>query len=107
MRGCGCPSSINVVRIETAVFALIKRAPSSASAADDIATRIICKMLFASIVSNRHTFLFMGGSLIPIVMMVDSYSLLVISALAFSAASSRIVFAISCSIVWIEKLKTV
>ena len=45
VRGCGCPSSINVVRIETAVFALIKRAPSSASAADDITARIICEML--------------------------------------------------------------
>ena len=43
--GCGCPSSINVVRIETAVFALMKRAPSSASAADDITARIICEML--------------------------------------------------------------
>ena len=32
-------------RIETAVFAFINRAPSSASAADDITARIICEML--------------------------------------------------------------
>ena len=32
-------------RIETAVFALIKRGASSASVADDMTARIICKML--------------------------------------------------------------
>ena len=43
--GCGCPSLISVCRIETAVLALINRAPSSASAVDDMTARIICKML--------------------------------------------------------------
>ncbi len=43
--GCGCPSSICVCRIETAIFALINRAPSSASTADDMTAQIICKML--------------------------------------------------------------
>ena len=32
--GCGCPSSMSICRIETADFALMKRAPRSASAAD-------------------------------------------------------------------------
>ncbi len=45
VHGCGCPSSISVCRIETAVFALINKAPSSASATNDITARIICKML--------------------------------------------------------------
>ena len=43
--GCGCPSLISVCRIETAVFALINKAPNSASAADDITARIIWEML--------------------------------------------------------------
>ena len=41
VRGCGCPSSIRVCRIATAVFALMNRAPNSASAADDMTARII------------------------------------------------------------------
>ncbi len=45
VRGCGCPSSISVCRIEMAVFALMNRAPSSASAVDYMTARIICKML--------------------------------------------------------------
>ena len=45
VRGCGCPSSISICRIEMAVFALMNRAPSSASAADDMTARIICEML--------------------------------------------------------------
>jgi hypothetical protein len=45
MCGCRCLGSFSVCRIETAVFALINRAPSSASAADDMAARIICGML--------------------------------------------------------------
>ena len=32
-------------RIETAVFAFINKAPSSASAADDMTARMICEML--------------------------------------------------------------
>ncbi len=43
--GCGCPSLISVCRIEMAVFALMNRAPSSASAAGDMTARIICKTL--------------------------------------------------------------
>ncbi len=45
VRGCGCPSSLSVCLIETAVFALINRAPSSASAADDMTALTICEML--------------------------------------------------------------
>ncbi len=45
VRGCRCPSSISVCCIETAVFALMNRAPSSASAADDMTAQIICEML--------------------------------------------------------------
>ena len=56
--GCGCPSSISVCCIETAVFSLINRAPSSASAGDDMTARIICEML-------RIAPLFMGISSFP------------------------------------------
>jgi len=45
VQGCGCPSSMSIFRIETAVFALMNRAPSSASAEDDMMARIICEML--------------------------------------------------------------
>ena len=45
VQGCRCPNSISVCRIEMAVFALMKRAPSSSSAADDMMARIICEML--------------------------------------------------------------
>ncbi len=45
VRGCGWPSLISVCRIEMAVFTLIKRAPSSASAADDMTTQIFCEVL--------------------------------------------------------------
>ena len=45
VRGCGCPSLMSVCRIEMAVFALMNRAPSSASAADDMTARIIWEML--------------------------------------------------------------
>ena len=45
MHGCGCPSSISVCCIETAVFALMNKAPSSASATDDMTAWIICEML--------------------------------------------------------------
>ncbi len=44
VRGCGCPNSSNVHRIDTAVLALMNSAPSSASAADDITVLIICEM---------------------------------------------------------------
>jgi hypothetical protein len=43
--GCGWPSSTSVWHIEMAVFALMNRAPSSASAADDMTAQIICKIL--------------------------------------------------------------
>ncbi len=46
--GWGWPSSLSVWRMETAVFALMKRALSSASAADDMTAHIICKMLRAA-----------------------------------------------------------
>ncbi len=44
---CGCRwlSSMRVCRMETAVFALMNRAPNSAFAADDMAAQIICEML--------------------------------------------------------------
>ncbi len=43
--GCGWPSSSSVCHIDTAVFAFMKSAPNSASAADDMTARIICDML--------------------------------------------------------------
>jgi hypothetical protein len=33
--GCGCPISLSVCRMDTAVLALMNSAPNSASAADD------------------------------------------------------------------------
>jgi hypothetical protein len=45
VHGCGWPSSASIWRIKTAVFALMKRAPNSASAADDMTVQIICKIL--------------------------------------------------------------
>ncbi len=45
VHGCGWPSSESVWLIDTAVFALMKRAPNSASAADDMTTQIIGKIL--------------------------------------------------------------
>ncbi len=42
---CGWPNSLSIVRMETAVFALINNAPSSASAADDMTDFIICEVL--------------------------------------------------------------
>ena len=44
VRGCGCPNSSSVRRIDTAVLALMNSAPSSASAADDITALIICEI---------------------------------------------------------------
>ena len=44
VRGCGCPISSSVCRIDTAVLALMNSAPNSASAADDITAFIICKI---------------------------------------------------------------
>ncbi len=41
----GWPNSSSVVRMDTAVFALMNNAPSSASAADDMTDLIICDML--------------------------------------------------------------
>ena len=58
VRGCGCPSLISVCRIETAVFALMNRAPNSASAADDMTAQIIWEML-------RTAPLLIGISLCP------------------------------------------
>ena len=42
VRGCRCPSSSSVCHIDTAIFALMNSAPSSASAADDMTAFIIC-----------------------------------------------------------------
>ena len=58
VRGCGCPSSMSVFHIEMAVFALMNRAPSSASATDDMTARIICEVL-------RTTPLLMGIFFFP------------------------------------------
>ena len=44
VRGWGWPISSSVLHIETAVFAFIKKAPSLASAADDMTARMICEM---------------------------------------------------------------
>ncbi len=45
VRGCGWPSSMRVCCMETAVFAIMNRAPNSASAADEMTAQIICEML--------------------------------------------------------------
>jgi hypothetical protein len=42
---CGCPISLRVHRMETAVLRLMNNALSLASAADDITALIICDML--------------------------------------------------------------
>ncbi len=60
--GWGWPSSSSVWHIETAVFALIKRAPSSAYAVDDMTAHIICKIL-------RTTPLFVGMLSLPAINM--------------------------------------
>ncbi len=41
----GWPNSSSIVCMETAVFALMNNAPSSASAGDDMTDLIICSML--------------------------------------------------------------
>jgi hypothetical protein len=56
------PSSLSVWYMETAVFALMKRAPSSASTVDDMTARIICKML-------RAALLFVGMLSLPAINM--------------------------------------
>ncbi len=43
--GWGWPSSLSMWRMRAAVFASMKRAPSSASVADDMTACITCKML--------------------------------------------------------------
>ncbi len=45
VHGCGLLSLMRVCRMETAVFALMNRAPNSASAADDMTAQIISEML--------------------------------------------------------------
>ncbi len=60
--GGGWPSSLSMWRMETAVFALMKRVPSSASAADDMTAQIICEML-------RMAPLFVGMSSLPAINM--------------------------------------
>ena len=45
VRVWGWPNSSIVFRMETAIFALMNNAPSSASAADDMTDFIICDML--------------------------------------------------------------
>ncbi len=44
MHGCGWPSSVSVWCIETAVFALMNRAPNSAPTADEMIAQIICNI---------------------------------------------------------------
>ena len=63
--GWGWPSSLSVWRMETAVFALMKRAPSSAYVVDDMTAHIICKML-------RMAPLFVGMSFLPAIIMCPS-----------------------------------
>ena len=43
--GCGCPISLSVCCMDTAVLALMNSAPNSASAADDITAFIICEII--------------------------------------------------------------
>ncbi len=45
VHGCGWPSSASIWCIERAVFALLNRAPDSASAADDMTAQIIYEIL--------------------------------------------------------------
>ena len=45
VRVWGWPNSSSIVRMETAVFALMNNAPSSSSVADDMTDLIICDML--------------------------------------------------------------
>ncbi len=56
--GCGWPSSMRVCCMDTAVFALMNRAPNSASAADDMTAQIIWEMF-------RTAPLLMGISSLP------------------------------------------
>ena len=58
VRVSGWPNSSSVVRMDTAVFALMNNAPSSASAANDMTDLIICDML-------RTAPLFIGISSLP------------------------------------------
>ena len=44
VRGCECPNSSSVHRMDTAVLALMNSAPNSASAADDITAFMICEI---------------------------------------------------------------
>ncbi len=53
VRGCACPNSSRVFRIETAVFTFKNNAPNSASAADDI--------MFLMIVDRLTTAPLFGG----------------------------------------------
>ena len=48
VRGCGCPISSSVCRIDTAVLASMNSAPNSASAADDITAFIICEIFYTA-----------------------------------------------------------
>jgi hypothetical protein len=48
MRVCGCPISLRVHCMATAVLALMNNAPGLASAADDITALIICDMLITA-----------------------------------------------------------
>jgi hypothetical protein len=45
---CGCPISLRVDHMETAILVLRNNAPSSASAADNITALIICDMLYTT-----------------------------------------------------------
>ncbi len=45
VHGCGWPSSASVWHIETAVFAMMNRAPNSASATNYMTAQIICKIV--------------------------------------------------------------
>ncbi len=42
---CGWPCSLSVLRVDTAVLALMNSAPSLASATEDITALMICNML--------------------------------------------------------------
>ncbi len=61
VHACRWPSSLSIWRIETAVLALMKRAPNFASAADDTTAQIICKILrMAPLLKDMLSFLTMN-----------------------------------------------
>ncbi len=53
VRVCGCPISLRVRCMETAVLVLMNNAPSLASTADDITALIICNIEYCTVVDGN------------------------------------------------------